>query len=100
MNFLKKVYSTPKMKALKRKRAELEKKKKELSRKFKATFKAESKRLKKQNTKKTKKGKKKKVELNDWQKFVKLKMSRYMKKYGSHAKAMKQISKEWKKKRK
>lgn len=35
------------------------------------------------------------VRKTTWRKFVKARMSRYMKKYGSHGAAMKKIGKEW-----
>ena len=37
--------------------------------------------------------------MSEWTQFMKGKMGRYMKKYGSHKKAIKKLSKEYKKKK-
>lgn len=54
-NFLRKVHSSAKLRALKRKRSKLQSQLKTLGRKYKSTFKAESKRLAKRKKKVSKK---------------------------------------------
>jgi len=101
MSYLKTLFARPRVKSIRKKMKEADAKRKKLSRDFARIKKEEARKLKKVLAKKKPVKKKvKKGKKTAWNIFVSKRMSRYMKKYGSHTKAMRKISTEWKAKKK